>query len=73
MDKILKNQLLCVYLIITKNKNEINCNNAKLHDKMKSNKYHTVGTVPKYNNKIIERKGQNGMTAHLPGLIQALQ
>ena len=40
---------------------------------MINKKYHTVGTVPKCNSKIVERKGQHGITAYLPGLIQALQ
>jgi hypothetical protein len=41
-------------------------------------KYHTGGTVPKYNWKIkvrdeIETRAQIYMTTHIPGLVQVLQ
>jgi len=47
---------------------------------MKNRKYHTVGTVPKSNRKIVERgkikidtPTHKYMTAHFPVLVQALQ
>ena len=47
---------------------------------MKNRKYHTVGTVPKSNRKIVERgkikidtPTHKYMTVHCPGLVQALQ
>ena len=40
-------------------------------------KYHTVGTILKWNSKIVERgkidTSNTQMTAHFPGLVQALQ
>jgi hypothetical protein len=38
--------------------------------KEKNREYYTVGTVPKYNG---TNHRNRGMTAHCPGLIQALQ
>jgi hypothetical protein len=48
---------------------------------MKNRKYHTVGTVPKSNRKLVEREAKSKidtptrkyMTAHFPVLVQALQ
>jgi protein-arginine kinase activator protein McsA len=45
--------------------------------KVKTKKYHTVGTVPKHSKKIVERGKidtlNKYMTALFPGLVQALQ
>jgi hypothetical protein len=43
---------------------------------MKNKKYYTVGTVPKYTRKIIERNTIDSltqyMTAHFPGIVEVL-
>jgi hypothetical protein len=47
----------------------------------KPTEYHTMGTIPKSNRKVVEREAKivtpgfthKYMTAHFPGLVQALQ
>ena len=50
---------------------------ADIAAKMTYKEYHTVGTVPKSNRKIVEVKSillmHISMTAYFPGFVQALQ
>ena len=43
---------------------------------MQNKKYHIIGTVPKFNRKIVETEEEidtSNMTAHFPGLVHAFR